>query len=161
MKQEALILCVEALAGLGVLEIEKKAQSVSVTVWERKRVERDPSLVDSSTGIRFLGIKPWEINRRVFAFDYYFRFASSSPPLVLLLAINLSWHPKVIRIDWATVGKKNSLLYSDLINTCSNANLGKSLCSQFVISRFRLFTPVRKMDPGSFGSIGFGVWWST
>jgi hypothetical protein len=32
MKQEALILCVEALAGLGVLEIEKKAQSVFVAV---------------------------------------------------------------------------------------------------------------------------------
>jgi hypothetical protein len=32
MKQEDLILCVEALMGLGVLEIENKAQSVTVIV---------------------------------------------------------------------------------------------------------------------------------
>jgi hypothetical protein len=32
MKQEALILCVEALVGLGVLEIENKAQPVSVII---------------------------------------------------------------------------------------------------------------------------------
>jgi hypothetical protein len=32
MKQEAPILCVEALEGLSVPKIEKKAQSVSVTV---------------------------------------------------------------------------------------------------------------------------------
>jgi hypothetical protein len=32
MNQEALILCVEALVGLGVLEIENKAQPVSVII---------------------------------------------------------------------------------------------------------------------------------
>jgi hypothetical protein len=46
MKQEAPILCVEALAELGVPKIEKKAQLVFVVVCERERVERDASLVD-------------------------------------------------------------------------------------------------------------------
>jgi hypothetical protein len=37
-----------------ILEIKKKHSPVLVIGVERERVEKDPSLVDSSTGIRFL-----------------------------------------------------------------------------------------------------------
>jgi hypothetical protein len=37
-----------------ILEIKKKHSSVLVIGGEGERVEKDPSLVDSSTGIRFL-----------------------------------------------------------------------------------------------------------
>jgi hypothetical protein len=39
---------------LVILEIKKKHSLVLVIDGERERVEKDPSLVDSSTGIRFL-----------------------------------------------------------------------------------------------------------
>jgi hypothetical protein len=39
---------------LVILEIKKKHSSVLVIGGERERVKKDPSLVDSSTGIRFL-----------------------------------------------------------------------------------------------------------
>jgi hypothetical protein len=39
---------------LVILEIKKKHLPVLVIGGERERVEKDPSLVDSSTGIRFL-----------------------------------------------------------------------------------------------------------
>jgi hypothetical protein len=83
MKQEASILCVDALAGLGVLEIGKKAQPVSVTVWERERVERDPFFVDSSTGTyTFRG----GISENNFQ-DYIFLGFTYSPPSRQLLGL--------------------------------------------------------------------------
>jgi hypothetical protein len=42
-----------------ILEKKKKSSSVLVVDGERERVEKDPSLVDSSTGIRFSRIEPW------------------------------------------------------------------------------------------------------
>jgi hypothetical protein len=39
---------------LVILEIKKKHSPVLVISGESERVEKDPSLVDSSTGIRFL-----------------------------------------------------------------------------------------------------------
>jgi hypothetical protein len=41
-----------------ILEIKKKSSPVFVIDEERERVEKDPSLVDSSMGIRFLRTEP-------------------------------------------------------------------------------------------------------
>jgi hypothetical protein len=41
-----------------VLEIKKKSLPVLVIGGERERVEKDPSLVDSSIGIRFSRTEP-------------------------------------------------------------------------------------------------------
>jgi hypothetical protein len=41
-----------------ILEIKKKSSPVLVIGGEMKRVEKDPSLVDSSTGIRFSRTEP-------------------------------------------------------------------------------------------------------
>jgi hypothetical protein len=41
-----------------ILEIKKKSSPVLVIGGERERVEKDPSLVDSSTGIRFSRTEP-------------------------------------------------------------------------------------------------------
>jgi hypothetical protein len=43
-----------------ILEIKKKSSPVLVIGGESKRVEKDPSLVDSSTGIRFSRTEPRE-----------------------------------------------------------------------------------------------------
>jgi hypothetical protein len=41
-----------------ILEIKRKSSPVLVIGGERERVEKDPSLVDSSTGIRFSRTEP-------------------------------------------------------------------------------------------------------
>jgi hypothetical protein len=87
MKQEAPILCVEALAELGVPKIEKKAQLVFVVVCERERVERDASLVDPQWGVGSLEPDLRKKNRRVFALITICDFIlPPSLSLVLLLA---------------------------------------------------------------------------
>jgi hypothetical protein len=48
-------LCGWPCGDFGLLLTKKKEHSsVLITIGERERVEKDPSLVDSSTGIRFL-----------------------------------------------------------------------------------------------------------
>jgi hypothetical protein len=66
------------------------------------------------------------------------------PPLslVLLLAIILSWLPKLYTLIEKLIARKTYIPHSDFIKTCSNAILGKSLCSKIVIFWFRLFTPL-------------------
>jgi hypothetical protein len=115
-----------------------------VIVWERERVERDPTYVASSKGSRFFGTEPRETNRQCLCVNLALWFDSFSPLSLSSLACNhFELAPKVIRIDWATRGKKNYLPHSDSITTHSNTNLEWSLCPKFIIYMFRLFTPSR------------------
>jgi hypothetical protein len=50
---------------VGVHKIVKQAQPVSVTIWERERVERDQTYVAYSMGSRFFWTEPRETNRHV------------------------------------------------------------------------------------------------
>jgi hypothetical protein len=107
-------------------------------------VERDSSLVESSMRSRFLITKPWETNCHIFAFVTiivicFFIFILS---LVLLLAIVLDWLSKLSTLIEQLIARITYLSHSDFVNTHSNANLRKSLCSKFIIFRFRLFNPL-------------------
>jgi putative flippase GtrA len=74
-------------------------------------------------GSRFFGTKPQEINCRVFALITIFAICFFPlPSLVLLLAIVLSWLPKLFTLIEKLVAI-TSLLYYNFINTHSNANL--------------------------------------
>jgi hypothetical protein len=107
-----------------------------------ERVERDPTSVASSTS-RFFGTKHREINHSFLCVNLVLRFDSSSPLSLSSLACNrFELAPKVICIDWATHVKKNYIPHFDFITSHSNANLRWSLCSKFIICRFRLFTPL-------------------
>ena len=101
VRQEALILCVEALAALGVPEIEKQAQPVSMTVWERERVERDSSFVDSATGTYTLwGGTLWN-KSSCLCVDHSLWFASLSPlSLISSLACYWFWVGSQSYLHW-------------------------------------------------------------
>jgi hypothetical protein len=119
-----------------------------VTVWHRKRVERDSAYVASSTESKFFGTEPRETNRLCLYVNLTSQFDTSSPSLSLSsLAYNhFELASKVICIDCATRGKKNYLSHSCFIITRCNANLGWSSCSKFIIFRFCLFTPTRRLS---------------
>jgi hypothetical protein len=116
-----------------------------VTDWERERVEIDLALVASSTRSRFIGTEPRKTNRCVHLcwsspFDL---FLPSPISLKVLLLTIFCVAPKVICIDWATHSKKNYVPHSVFI---SNPNPGWNSCSKFIIFRFRLFTPSRRLS---------------
>jgi hypothetical protein len=95
VKQEASILCVEALAGLCDPEIEKKAQPVSMTVRKRERAER-PVLCGHLNGD--IHSSEWKLEKQItislrwslFAICFFLTLLS----LVLLFSIVFSWLPK-------------------------------------------------------------------
>jgi hypothetical protein len=69
-----------------------------VTVWERKRVKKDPIYMVSSTGSRFFRIEPRETNRHIhlcwsLLYDLIIPLLSLSKVLLLII---LSW-PRVSR----------------------------------------------------------------
>jgi hypothetical protein len=142
---------VEVLTGLGVPKIVKKAHSVYVTVWEGKGWKR-PILC----GLLNEDINSLELNlrkqiARVFALITIFAicfFPLTS--LVLLVTIILSWLPKLSALVEQLIVRRTTLPHSNFIYTHSNANPGWSLCSNFIISRFHLFTPFRRLSVATF-----------
>jgi hypothetical protein len=93
-----------------------------------------------------------ETNRPCICVNFALQFDfSSSFSLSYLACDHFDLAHKVIRVNLATRGKMNYLLYSDFIITRSNANLRWILCSIFIISRFYIFILSKRLsnDPCS------------
>jgi hypothetical protein len=124
------------------LKIDNKhSTGLSDRLKEKKSLKR-PDLRGLLKGSRFIGTEFGETNRLCIAVNLCFAIWFFLPLSLSSLACDrFDLAPKVIHIEWPTHGKKY-LLHSDFIITRSNANLGWSLCSKFIILRFRLSTPL-------------------
>jgi hypothetical protein len=99
-----------------ILEIKKKH---SIGLSDRFRVGngwKSPAFVASSTESRFIGTEPRETNHCVhLCWLLLYDLILSLPLYKFSCSQSFELAPKVIRIDWATHSKKNSLSHSVLI----------------------------------------------
>jgi hypothetical protein len=117
------------LVGLGVPGKEKKTRSILVTSQERERVERDMSLVDTSTRTRFFGIEPRETNRPRLCLILICDLLLHPPPLSLVLLLVLDFisnyvAPKRNLQPFEQLVQEQFPPHSDLTYSRSNTNPG-------------------------------------